>query len=266
VTVVERKAGNTRIAWNVWINKDRSSRRKQNKTMARRLCAAFAVILLSTGATAIDCSQFNASNIEIILPQLNSTQVDNIVNDWMGEYGYYFGDTFNATTQTPEPFTWVIRTGLTKILTTYGLIDEIPTGSPVFEDLCASWGHLTPWSGTVQALQKLQTRYKIAALSNGDRNTLVTATSVFFPTLAMNGWYSSAYPVGAFKPAPQIYAQLAEEYGIDRVVHVAGSAIDAFGARSYGLFNALLQDTPMKGPQPCWPLKDITYLPAVFGL
>lgn len=63
---------------------------------------------------------------------------------------------------------------------------------------------------------------------------LTIATSVFFPTLTVDAVYSSDYPVGVFKPLPGIYAQVAEQYGMEAVLHVAGSAIDAFGARSYG--------------------------------
>ncbi len=60
-------------------------------------------------------------------------------------------------------------------------------------------------------------------------------------------------------------AQVAEAFGIDHVMHVAGSGIDGFGARSYGLFNTLLYDHADPGPQPCFVLSNITQLPAVLG-
>lgn len=255
----------------------------------RVLALAFTLLLAAApGARALNCSSFDPSQIKIItfdtfaalmdtgtslvnnvqtlLPQLNASQVNAFVGEWVGVYGSYFGDTFDPSTQGPEPFTWVVRTGLTSILAGLGLGEQYPQGSPEFELLAASWSHLTPWPNTAKVLRQLQSRYVVAALSNGDHDTLTTATSTFFPVVQLDAVYSSDYPVGAFKPLAAIYAQVAEEYGMGAVLHVAGSAIDAWGARSYGIYAALLHESPQPGPQPCFTLPDITGLPAVMGM
>lgn len=250
--------------------------------------SVLAIGVVVPGAEALDCLTFNASSIRLItfdvfaalmdsgdsmlanvhelLPSLNATELDSFVSDWFGVYGDNFGKTFNPSTQTPEPFTWVIRTGLESILQARGLAAKYPPGSAMFEALCASWGNLTPWPNTLQTLQKLSTRFHVAALSNGDAHTLRRATSVFLPNVTMYTVYSSDYPIGAFKPLAPIYMQATVPFGIEGVLHVAGSAIDGFGARSAGLYNALLHEQPQSGPQPCFVLNDITDLLPIMNL
>jgi hypothetical protein len=60
--------------------------------------------------------------------------------------------------------------------------------------------------------------------------------------------------------------QVLKNFAPEEVLHVAGSGIDALGARSFGIFAALSWSQPEPGPQPCFVLKNITDLPAVFGL
>ena len=57
-------------------------------------------------------------------------------------------------------------------------------------------------------------------------------------------------------------------FGDGAVMHVAGEAIDAYGAAQFGgMYTTLLRDTPINpGPQVCFVLADITQLPAVFKL
>jgi len=224
------------------------------------------IITFDTFAALMATEASLSTNIQTLLPELNASAVQAFVQDWVGVYGSYFGTSFNPATQAPEPFTWVIRTGLVEVLTNFGLITQYPVGSSVFELLAVSWAHLTPWPNTAKVLRLLQSKYLVAALSNGDHDTLVTATSAFFPEVQLAGVYSSDYPVGVFKPLPGIYEQVANEYGFGSVLHVAGSSVDAWGARSYGIYAALLGEAPQPGPQPCFLLKDITYLPAVMGL
>lgn len=145
-------------------------------------------------SSALECSQFNASSIKIItfdvfaalmntypsllsnvgtmIPQANASVVESIVGDWVGVYGDWFGRVFNASTQQPQPFIWVVRTGLTSILAAHGLANDIPTDSPQFNALCAAWAHLNPWPSTAKVLRQLQSRYKVAALSNGDHDSV----------------------------------------------------------------------------------------------
>jgi len=53
----------------------------------------------------------------------------------------------------------------------------------------------------------------------------------------------------------------------DEFIHIAGSGVDAGGARQFGIFSGLLYDNPpVSGPQPCFRLNSISELPAKFGL
>lgn len=248
-----------------------------------------ACLLLPKSASALNCSTFDPKEIKMItfdtfaalmqtpesllanlgylLPQLTPDQVTNFTIGMIDTYGDYFGLTFDPATQQPEPFPWVINLAVTQQLEAFGLNTTILPGSPTFQALTQTWSQLTPWPQTLETLQLLQANgYLVAPLSNGDAETLINATNIFRPQVVMNEIYSSDYPIGAFKPLPAMYAQLANQWGIEHVLHVAGSAIDAFGARSYGLYNALLRDTPQEGPQPCWTLANITMLPAVLGI
>lgn len=210
------------------------------------------------------------ANVGALLPSLSSSQVTGFVNQWINVYGSWFGKTFNQTTQLPEPFTWVITTGLNQCLASYGLTSQVPAGSDTYNALLRAWSRLTPWPFTGGTLQFIQeSGFKIGVLSNGDYNTLYTAQSVFQRTnnVTMDvGPFGSDYPVGAFKPHGLIYKQLTNQYPIESILHVAGSPVDAAGARTYGLYAALLHNTNNNSTGACFNLQDISLLPAVLGL
>jgi FMN phosphatase YigB (HAD superfamily) len=195
----------------------------------------------------------------------NASTVAQLVDGWLGYYGSYMvagRDLFNASTQGPEPFQWVIRGGLEALLAQLAL--PVAPGSAAFEALCECWGDLVPFANTSATLALLGSRVLVAALSNGDEGTLRNATRIFQPPL--HATYSSDYPVGAFKPNARIYEQVVAEFGADAVLHVAGSPVDAWGARSYGIYSAFLhEEAPLPGPQPCWLLGDISEVPGILG-
>ena len=85
----------------------------------------------------------------------------------------------------------------------------------VCAQLVATWGELTPWPGTGETLQLLQSKgIFLAPLSNGDYATLLHAVKVFLPQANLTHTvFSSDYPVGAFKPAAAIYAQVTARRG-----------------------------------------------------
>jgi phosphoglycolate phosphatase-like HAD superfamily hydrolase len=196
----------------------------------------------------------------------SSSEAKYVVDRWLTAYGSYFGDTFDSRVQGPEPFQWVIRTSLPPLLSHVGLAPQCPQGSPCFERLCAAWGQLTPWPHTADVLTRLAPHFAIGTLSNGDAKTLTNAVSIFTPPVHFAYIFSSDYPVGAFKPNARIYEQALAAVGADAVLHVAGSAVDAAGARAAGAFVALLRDTPTRGHEPCFALSDITGLPAVLNV
>jgi len=209
------------------------------------------------------------TNIRMILPTLPNSNVTAFANNWINDYGSNAGQVFNNQTQLPQPFTYVIRTSLISILTKQNLISLYPPGSNIFETLLNyCWSHLTPWSNTLNTLEILSKYYLIGALSNGDTVTLRNITNIFLPTVSFSYIFSSDYPIGAFKPNIRIYNQLLQVgFNINEIVHIAGSATDASGARAAGLFGGLLRDSPSGGVnKPCFSFPDITYLPAFFNI
>merc|ERR1711998_743591 len=102
-------------------------------------------------------------------------------------------------------------------------------------------GNLVPWEGTALVLNELSAAgYEVAALSNGDAETLRTAWSVFKHAPASH-IFSSDFPVGSFKPLAPIYEQVSVATGLtgEEWLHVAGASFDASGARSAGMLSAL---------------------------
>jgi len=242
--------------------------------------------------TPLDCRTFNASRIKLVTfdvfaalmdiysslyrnvpqaaPFLNSSQAQYFANQMVAMYAAYVNHVFTtAETRGMEPFDYVAEKSITSIVQQMHLEVKIPVNGTVFRDLVATWGNLIPWQGTTEVLTQLAQRgFQLAPLSNGDFVTLSRATSIFRPGANMSFIFSSDFPVGAFKPQPAMYAQLSQRSGLrpDEILHVAGAAIDGQGARLYGLYSALLHDTPLSGVKPCFPLANITLLPAVLGL
>lgn len=184
-------------------------------------------------------------------------------DDMVRAYGKYNNHKFTrAQTGGLEPFLYVANQSVTALVGQLGLQKAVPPGGPLFDRLVHSWGDLTPWPGTADALAKLAPHYRLAPLSNGNAETLRDATSVFAPRANMSYIFSSNWPVGAFKPQPAMYEQLLNRTGLarDEVLHVAGAPGDGRGARDYGLYSALLRNPPVPGRQPCFVLQNITEL------
>ncbi len=99
---------------------------------------------------------------------------------------------------------------------------------------------LKPFPDVVEALQKLRGGgYKLAILSNGDRDMLEAAgPHIGFPF----DHVISVEEAGAFKPHWRAYAKAAEVVGHDRTscLFVANHAFDCIGAKSYGMRTAFI--------------------------
>lgn len=213
-----------------------------------------------------------------ILPQLSSKQVSELVYTWEDAYGNSAGSIFDEGVTGSYPFSHLIATSL-RTITNDMKIDLTRTE---FNDLMFSWGKLTPWKGTQEALEILAVNnLNIGVLSNGDYKTLQSDVSIFKPPVKFQYVFPSDFPVGAFKPQPDIYHQtLTLGYDISEILHVAGGSTDASGARDAGLFSVLLAKTGVKkngrflfsetpnskSSQPCFVINDISELPALLGL
>jgi 2-haloacid dehalogenase len=99
---------------------------------------------------------------------------------------------------------------------------------------------LKPFPDVVAALDKLRAKgYKLAILSNGDRDMLKAAG----PHIGFAFDYViSVQEAGYFKPHWKTYAKAEEILGQDRscILFVANHAFDCIGAKSYGMRTAFI--------------------------
>jgi 2-haloacid dehalogenase len=99
---------------------------------------------------------------------------------------------------------------------------------------------LKPFPDVVAALEKLRTGgYKLAILSNGDRDMLQAAA----PHIGFRfDHVISVQEAGYFKPHWRTYAKAAEIIGLDRssILFVANHAFDCIGAKSWGMRTAFI--------------------------
>jgi 2-haloacid dehalogenase len=94
---------------------------------------------------------------------------------------------------------------------------------------------LRPFPDVVPALERLRAKgYRLAILSNGDRDMLKTAGSYIGFSF---DHVISVQEAGYFKPHWKAYAKAAEIIGEDRasILFVANHAFDCIGAKSYGM-------------------------------
>jgi len=99
---------------------------------------------------------------------------------------------------------------------------------------------LKPFPDVVAALERLRSKgYKLAILSNGDRDMLNAAA----PHIGFRfDHVISVQEAGYFKPHWKTYAKTAEVIGEDRssILFVANHAFDCIGAKSYGMRTAFI--------------------------
>lgn len=100
--------------------------------------------------------------------------------------------------------------------------------------LVAQIEKLRPFPDVVPALIALRKRYKIAILSNGDRDMLENAK----PYLDIEfNWTISVEEAGYFKPQIATYRRAAEILGVEpaAIMHVANHPFDCVGAKAFGM-------------------------------
>jgi 2-haloacid dehalogenase len=128
---------------------------------------------------------------------------------------------------------------------------------------------LKPFPDVVATLEKLRARgYKLAILSNGDRDMLAAAG----PHIGFAfDHVISVEEAGYFKPHWKTYAKAEEIIGADRahILFVANHAFDCIGAKSFGMRTAFIDrrrrpfgETPH---QPDLIVRDFTTLGAALG-
>lgn len=98
---------------------------------------------------------------------------------------------------------------------------------------------LKPFPDVPAALAKLQTKYRIVVLSNGDRDMLETARK--YHGIPFNNVISVA-EANSFKPHVDTYTKAAQIEGVrmGEVLFVANHAFDCLGAKSAGMHSAFI--------------------------
>jgi len=106
---------------------------------------------------------------------------------------------------------------------------------------------LKPFPEVPAALAKLQTKYKLVVLSNGDRDMLETAKK--YHKIPFDNVISVA-EANSFKPHVATYTKAAEILGLkmDQILFVANHAFDVIGAKSAGMRTAMInrRDRPFE--------------------
>jgi 2-haloacid dehalogenase len=117
---------------------------------------------------------------------------------------------------------------------------RIPHTRTEVEGLVAEIERLKPFPDVVEALDRLRAAgYKLAILSNGDRDMLAAAG----PHIGFRfDRVISVEEAGYFKPHWKTYAKAEEILGVDRsrCLFVANHAFDCIGAKSYGMRTAFI--------------------------
>ena len=101
--------------------------------------------------------------------------------------------------------------------------------------LVNAWQDLRPWPEAPRVLDAIKVRgYALGLISNGDTVMLLALLKRLPPVF---DHVFSSEEAGYYKPHPAVYALPLQSLQLkaDEVLHVAGSATDAFGAKAAGL-------------------------------
>ncbi len=115
----------------------------------------------------------------------------------------------------------------------------IPHTMDEVRELVAAIERLKPFPEVPAALARLQTRYKLVVLSNGDPDMLETAKR--YHNIPFDNVISVA-AANSFKPHVATYTKAAEISGVrlDQVLFVANHAFDCIGAKAAGMRTAFI--------------------------
>jgi len=140
---------------------------------------------------------------------------------------------------------------------------DIPHTEEEVRYLVACIEKLKPFPDVPEALARLQTKYKIVVLSNGDPDMLENAKR--YHGIAFDNVISVA-TANSFKPHVATYTKAAEimKARMDEVLFVANHAFDCIGAKAAGMYTAFIdrRNRPFGGTphQPDIRVKDMKSL------
>jgi len=129
----------------------------------------------------------------------------------------------------------------------------IEATSAEIDSLMTAWQDLRPFEDVVPALERMKSRFKLVALSNGEASYLDHLVKDRI------GWNFDAVisveTVGAFKPHPGVYRRGASGIGLEvgQCMMVSANSFDVMGARMCGMRGAFVnryklpyEDTPFR--------------------
>jgi 2-haloacid dehalogenase len=158
------------------------------------------------------------------------------------------------------PFRECTRRALIHTLARAGC--ELPSSQVI--DLVDAWNRLAPWPEAEATLAEITARgHSIAVLSNGDEAMLRAGAHAFGVTF---DHFFASDRAGVYKPHPAMYALPARELRCapGDILHVAGSGLDAMGAKLAGLRCAWSNraNEPAPDPEilPDHPMRDLAGL------
>jgi 2-haloacid dehalogenase len=145
-----------------------------------------------------------------------------------------------------------LETARRALVYTLGL-NRIEASTDEVRAVMQAWQQLSPFPDVRPALERLQTRYKLVALSNGEPQFLehLATNRIQWPFEAV----ISVETVGAFKPHPGVYRRAAAILGLEvgQCLMVSANAFDVMGARACGYRGAYVNryslpydDTPYR--------------------
>ncbi len=108
------------------------------------------------------------------------------------------------------------------------------------KEFMRGWQHLSPFPEVLAALERLQSRYQLVVLSNGDPEFLE-----YLVTQRVEWDFDeviSVTSVGAFKPHPAVYRGAAGKLGFEvgQCLMVSANSFDIMGARACGYRGAFV--------------------------
>jgi 2-haloacid dehalogenase len=116
----------------------------------------------------------------------------------------------------------------------------VKASSADIDRLMTAWQKLQPFDDVLPALERMRKRFKLVALSNGERSYLahLVKNQIRWPFDAV----ISVEEVGAFKPHPGVYRRGAADIGLEigQCMMVSANSFDVMGARMCGMRGAFV--------------------------
>lgn len=135
-------------------------------------------------------------------------------------------------------------------------LTKVEAGPEEVASLMGAWQHLQPFADVLPALPRLQARYQLVVLSNGEPEFLahLVENQVRWPFDRV----ISVSTIGAFKPHPAVYRRATRELGLEvgECLMVSSNSFDVVGARACGYRAAYVNRYGL-------PYEDTPYLPDV---